>query len=124
MSEALIIDDNRTTADALSQMLKVLGFKARVAYGSGAAMDILAAGFTPKFICLDINMPGLNGIDLCRRMKADEELSRTRIVMLTGGAKPSDWQLALDAGADFYLTKPFRPGELLQVVEQMMRPTV
>ena len=57
MAEALIIDDNRTTADALCQMLKVLGFKARPAYGSGAAMALLGTGFTPHFVCLDINMP-------------------------------------------------------------------
>lgn len=58
MTEALIIDDNRTTADALGQMLNVLGFKACVAYGSGTSMKLLAGGFTPNLMCLDINMPG------------------------------------------------------------------
>ena len=64
MTEALIIDDNRTTADALGQMLNVLGFKTRIAYGSGAAMTMLAGGLTPKFVCLDINMPGENGTEI------------------------------------------------------------
>jgi CheY-like chemotaxis protein len=76
----------------------------------------------PNVALLDINMPGMNGIDLCRRMKADDELRAIRVVMLTGAARPSAWQEALAAGADSYLGKPFRPGELLQVVEQMMRP--
>ena len=61
MSEALVIDDNRTTADALRQMLAFLGFKARVAYGSGAGMTVLGSGFIPGLVCLDINMPGLDG---------------------------------------------------------------
>ena len=60
MMEGLVIDDNRQTADALVQMLEVLGLKARTAYGSSAAMDVLGTGYTPQFICLDINMPGVD----------------------------------------------------------------
>ena len=56
MTEGLIIDDNRQTADALQQMLGLLDLPARVAYGSSAAMSVLAS-IVPQFICLDINMP-------------------------------------------------------------------
>ena len=54
MQEALIIDDNRTTADALGQMLNALGIQARVAYGSSAAMKTLPGGFTPSLMRIDV----------------------------------------------------------------------
>ena len=74
MSEGLIIDDNRQTADALHQMIGVLGFQSRVAYGSSAAMAILGTGFTPKFICLDINMPAVDGMEILAYLRREPRL--------------------------------------------------
>ena len=61
--DGLIIDDNRQTADALQQMLEILDLPARVAYGSSPAMSVLGS-FVPRFICLDINMPGVDGTEV------------------------------------------------------------
>jgi CheY-like chemotaxis protein len=88
MAEALIIDDNRTTADALGQMLNVLGFKARLAYGSGAAMSILGSGLTPKFICLDINMPGLNGVEILAYLRREPRLMPVPVIVITSDDQP------------------------------------
>ena len=63
MSTALVIDDNRQTADALHQMLVVLGVEARVAYGSSPAITLLRTT-TPNLILLDINMPGVDGLEI------------------------------------------------------------
>ena len=67
MTDALIIDDNRSTADALHQMLIVLEVPARVAYGASPAMSLLG-GFTPRLILLDVNMPGVDGLEIPRHL--------------------------------------------------------
>ena len=106
MTEALIIDDNRTTADALGQMLNVLGFKARVAYGSGAAMTMLAGGFTPKFICLDINMPGVNGIEILAYLRREPHLIPIPVFVITSDDQPETRRKVMRLGANGMIIKP------------------
>jgi PleD family two-component response regulator len=106
MTEALIIDDNRTTADALGQMLNVLGFKTRVAYGSGAAMKILAGGFTPKFICLDINMPGVNGIEILAYLRREPRLIPVPVFVITSDDQPETRRKVMKLGANVMIIKP------------------
>ena len=106
MAEALIIDDNRTTADALGQMLNVLGFKARVAYGSGAAMSILASGFTPKFICLDINMPGVDGTEILAYLRREPHLIPVPVFVITSDDQPETRRKVMKLGANVLIIKP------------------
>lgn len=106
MTEALIIDDNRTTADALGQMLNVLGFKARIAYGSGAAMSLLASGFTPRFICLDINMPGIGGIEILAYLRREPRLIPVPVFVITSDDQPETRRKALKLGANMLILKP------------------
>ena len=106
MTEALIIDDNRTTADALGQMLNVLGFKARVAYGSGAAMTILSGGFTPKFICLDINMPGVDGTEILAYLCREPRLIPVPVFVITSDDQPETRRKVMKLGANVMIIKP------------------
>jgi two-component system, chemotaxis family, chemotaxis protein CheY len=106
MTEALIIDDNRSTADALSQMLAVLGFKTRVAYGSNAAMSILATGFTPQFICLDINMPGLNGTEVLAYLRREPHLIPVPVFVITSDDQPETRRKVIRLGANAMIIKP------------------
>lgn len=106
MAEALIIDDNRTTADALGQMLKVLGFKTRMAYGSSAAMSILGGGFTPKFICLDINMPGVDGIEILAYLRREPNLIPVPVFVITSDDQPETRKKVMKLGANVMLIKP------------------
>lgn len=106
MTEALIIDDNRTTADALGQMLNVLGFKARVAYGSGAAVKLLAGGFTPDFICLDINMPGVNGLELLAYLRREPRLIPVPVFVITSDDQPETRRKVMRLGANIMIIKP------------------
>jgi CheY-like chemotaxis protein len=106
MTEALIIDDNRTTADALGQMLNVLGFKTRVAYGSGAAMTMLAGGFTPTFICLDINMPGVNGIEILAYLRREPRLIPVPVFVITSDDQPETRRKVRKLGANGMIIKP------------------
>ena len=106
MSEALIIDDNRTTADALGQMLNVLGFKARVAYGSSAAITILRSGFTPKFVCLDLNMPGLDGTEILRFLRREPHLIPVPVFVITSDDQPETRKKVMKLGANLMIIKP------------------
>ncbi len=106
MTEALIIDDNRTTADALGQMLNVLGFKTRMAYGSSAAMSILGSGFTPKFICLDINMPGVDGIEILAYLRREPHLIPVPVFVITSDDQPETRMKVMKLGANVMIVKP------------------
>src|SRR5215212_10196925 len=106
MAEALIIDDNRTTADALGQMMNVLGFKVRIAYGSGAGMSILASGFTPKFICLDINMPGVDGIEILAYLRREPRLIPVPVFVITSDDQPETRRKVMKLGANGMIIKP------------------
>ena len=106
MDEGLIIDDNRQTADALNQMLGVLGFKARVAYGSSSAMEILGTGFTPKFICLDINMPGVDGTEILSYLKREPRLAPVPVFVITSDDQPETRTKVMKLGATVMLIKP------------------
>jgi PleD family two-component response regulator len=106
VTEALIIDDNRTTADALCQMLNVLGFKARVAYGSGAAMTMLAGGITPKLICLDINMPGLDGTEILAYLRREPRLIPVPVFVITSDDQPETRRKVMKLGANVMIIKP------------------
>jgi CheY-like chemotaxis protein len=74
----------------------------------------------PTLAILDVTMPGRSGIELARAIKSDPELRDIKVVLLTAKAQPQDVKAGLDAGADLYLTKPFSPLELLNVVEQAL----
>ena len=106
MDEGLIIDDNRQTADALNQMLQVLGFKARVAYGSSSAMEMLGSGFTPKFICLDINMPGVDGTEILTYLRREPRLMRLPVFVITSDDQPETRTKVMKLGATTVLIKP------------------
>jgi len=106
MTEGLIIDDNRTTADALGQMLAVLGFKVRLAYGSNAAMSILSTGFIPKFICLDINMPGVNGTEILAYLRREPRLMSVPVFVITSDDQPETRRKVMKLGANEMIIKP------------------
>jgi CheY-like chemotaxis protein len=74
----------------------------------------------PSLVLLDVQMPGLSGLDVLRLIKADPGLVGTRVILLTSKAQESDVEAGLIAGADFYLTKPFSPLDLLTRVEEAL----
>ncbi|MEW6285565.1 MAG: response regulator [Chloroflexota bacterium] len=106
MTEGLIIDDNRQTADALKQMLDVLGFKVRVAYGSTQAMETLGRGFLPRFICLDINMPGADGIEVLAFLKREPPLQKVPVIVITSDDQPETRNKVMKLGAATMIIKP------------------
>ena len=117
MTEALIIDDNRTTANALGQMLNVLGFKARVAYGSSAAMSILAGGLIPGLICLDINMPGVDGIEILAYLRREPRFVPVPVFVITSDDQPETRRKVMRLGANVMIIKP----ATIDILEEALR---
>lgn len=105
MNEGLIIDDNRQTADALQQMLGLLDLPAKVAYGSSAAMSMLA-GSVPTFICLDINMPGVDGTEVLAYIRREPRLMKVPVIIITSDDQPETRQHVMRGGAQALVIKP------------------
>jgi len=105
MTDALIIDDNRQTADALKQMLDVLGVPARTAYGSTPAISVLGA-FTPSLILLDINMPGVDGTEVLAYLRREPRLVPVPVIVITSDDQPETRQRVMKGGANAMLIKP------------------
>lgn len=105
MSEALIIDDNRSTADALLQMLTLLGVPARVAYGSSAGMSVLGS-FTPSLILLDITMPGVDGLEVLGFLRREPRLATVPVLVITLDDQPETRERAFTRGANAMIIKP------------------
>jgi putative two-component system response regulator len=105
MADALIIDDNRETADALQQMLEVLGIPARVAYGASPAISALSS-FTPRLVLLDINMPGVDGTEILAFLRREPRLMSVPVIVITSDDQPETKQRALQGGAVAVIIKP------------------
>jgi len=103
--EGLVIDDNRNTADALVQMLGILDLEARAAYGSSPAISLLGS-FVPNFICLDINMPGVDGTEVLAFLKREPRLMKIPVIVITSDDQPETRQSVMKRGAQAMLIKP------------------
>jgi CheY-like chemotaxis protein len=86
----------------------------------GAQAWMLAKELKPSLVLLDVQMPGQSGLEVLRSIKADPDLKATRVILLTSKAQERDIEVGLIAGADFYLTKPFSPLDLLTRVEEAL----
>jgi len=86
----------------------------------GATALALADRLEPELIFLDVNLPDLSGIEVCRRLRRQPQLAGSSIVMLTAAAQQEDISRGLAAGATQYLTKPFSPVRLLSLVEELL----
>ncbi|MEJ5224536.1 MAG: response regulator [Anaerolineales bacterium] len=105
MKKILVIDDTRQTADALVNILKVLGFDARAAYGASAGMAILNAN-VPDAIFVDINMPGVTGFDILMYISRDPRLENVPVIVITSDDQPETRTRALSLGAKDVIIKP------------------
>ena len=110
----LIVDDNADAADTLEMVLRSLGYETRVAHDGAAALE-LAPAFRPHFVLLDIGMPGLDGYEVARRLRAIEGPAM-RIIAITGWGQEADRQRSREAGFDVHLVKPVEPAELVKVL--------
>jgi DNA-binding response OmpR family regulator len=113
----LVVEDEASIASFVAMYLKRAGFTVRVA-GTGEDALEAAAAEAPSLIVLDLMLPDLDGIDVCRRVR---QRSDVPILMLTARDDDIDKIIGLEVGADDYLTKPFNPGELVARVKSILR---
>jgi DNA-binding response OmpR family regulator len=113
----LIVEDESSIASFVAMYLKRAGFAVRIA-GTGEGAIEQAAAEAPSLIVLDLMLPDLDGIDVCRRVR---QRSDVPILMLTARDDDIDKIIGLEVGADDYLTKPFNPGELVARVKSILR---
>ncbi len=105
MKEALVIDDNRKTADALVEMVSLLGVIARSAYGSSPAMALLGE-HTPSLILLDVNMPGVDGLEILAYIRREPRLMNVPVIVVTSDDQPETKKRVMNGGAVAMIIKP------------------
>ena len=115
VKKVLVIDDETDLLEMLEFRLRAACFGVETAE-SGEAGLAMAADFKPDVILLDVAMPGLDGYEVCRRLRADPETADISVVMLTALCVPGTLELGLAAGADAVLFKPYKGQELLEVI--------
>jgi adenylate cyclase len=116
----LIVDDNETNRDILATRLATQGYDLCQAADGEEALAV-AKTRVPDLILLDVMMPKLNGIEVCRRLKNDGALPFISIILVTAKADTKDIVVGLDAGADEYLTKPVDQAALMARVRSVLR---
>lgn len=123
MKKLLIVDDEDGVR-ALVRMTLDNGLYEIIEASEGLEALDLAREYHPDLVLLDVMLPDVSGMDVCRKIKDDPELSSTTVVMLTARAQTSDVGDAEEAGADGYFTKPFSPIALTRKVESILGPIV
>ena len=113
----LIVEDDMDIADALRRSLRNEGYEVKTSADGIEALDV-AAGFVPDLVVLDLGLPGMDGVEVCRRLRSDGDVP---ILMLTARAETEDRVAGLDSGADDYLVKPFERQELLARIRALLR---
>src|SRR5262249_2786896 len=116
----LVVDDMLANLHVLELRLKAQGYEVLTAIDGEAALDVARKG-QPDLILLDVMMPKLDGLEVCRRRRADPAFPFTPIIMVTAKADPNDVVAGLEAGGDEYLTKPVDQVALVARVKSMLR---
>jgi CheY-like chemotaxis protein len=112
----LIVDDNADGANSLGHLLAFLGHETEMAYDGQAAL-VRAEAFAADVVLLDLGMPGLDGFEICRRLRASDSPRRPRIVAMTGWGREEDRARTAAAGFDAHLVKPVDLAPLARLLE-------
>jgi len=112
----LAVDDNRDAADSLGWLLRTLGAEAQVAYDGPTALQLIC-DWHPELVLLDVSMPGMDGLEVAKRVRSDPTLADVMLVALTGGGLEDDRRRSQEAGFDRHLVKPVDLGNLGEVLQ-------
>jgi len=122
MKRILIIEDDRDIVELVRYNLEQEGFQvAAVSDGSSGLAQIRKS--PPELVVLDLMLPKLSGLEICKAVRRDQSLNRLPILMLTARGDESDRVVGLELGADDYVTKPFSPRELVARIKALLRRT-
>jgi len=116
----LIVEDEKDIAKMIDYNLKKEGFRTLLAHDGEDALD-MAAREIPDLVLLDLMLPGVDGLEVCKELKKERKTSGIPVIMLTAKSRESDKIVGLELGADDYVTKPFSPRELIARIKAVMR---
>ncbi|BEL08796.1 hypothetical protein Q0Z83_069870 [Actinoplanes sichuanensis] len=119
MTTVLVADDDADIRDLVAFKLEQAGLEV-LAVGDGQAAVDTARARLPALAVLDVSMPGLSGIDVCRMLRSDPSTAGMLIIMLTARVQEQDVEGGFSAGADDYVTKPFSPRELVSRIQALL----
>lgn len=101
----LVVDDNRDSADSLARLLELMGHQTAIAYDGPSAVET-AEEYRPDAALLDVGLPGIDGYEVCRRIRAQEWGKDIMLIAATGWGQPEDRRRSREAGFDHHLVKP------------------
>jgi CheY-like chemotaxis protein len=117
----LVVDDDRVIQQLLEVNLELEGYEVVATASDGREALEKIAELTPDLVILDVMMPKMDGIEVCRHLKRDPKTADIPVVLLSARAQDLDVREGLEVGANAYLTKPFDPIELLDVVGRLLK---
>ena len=123
-ADVVIVDDDEVLAELLVHTLAIRGYRTRWLEDGHMAVEHLCGAepiLTGRVILLDVDMPGLNGLDVLRRLAGDGLLNHTRVIMLTARAAENETVMALELGAFDHVAKPFSPPVLMQRIQRALQ---
>lgn len=126
LGRVMVVDDSPTIRELIALNLGLEGYDVVTAEDGQRCLELLTAvgegaAPAPQLLCLDVVMPGLDGVELTAKLKATPSLAHIPILIVSASAQRRDFELAQGAGADGYLTKPFDPDELLAEVRRLIQ---
>jgi two-component system, OmpR family, response regulator ResD len=116
----LVVDDEPTITEVVSRYLQRAGYETRVA-GDGPEALAIAGAERPDLVVLDLMLPGMDGLEVMRRLRDPADSRRVSVILLTAKGEASDRVVGLRLGADDYVVKPFSPAELVARVDAVLR---
>jgi DNA-binding response OmpR family regulator len=117
--KVLVVDDDPNVFELVQLYVASNDVEVMQALDAYAGLD-LALRERPDVIVLDVMMPGMDGLEMCRALRDIPEVADTPVIILSAKVKPEDIEAGYQSGADDYVTKPFEPEDLARVVEDMM----
>lgn len=123
MSTILVVDDSPMLREMISGLLDKSGLTITVAKDGQEAKEKISAN-PPDLVVLDVVMPNMNGYELCRWVKSNPETQNVLVILCSSKSEEFDRYWGIKQGADAYVIKPFRPGELLGTVKQLLSSKV
>ncbi len=117
--EVLVVEDEANIALSLEFLMEQAGYRVRTAADGASAMDAIEAS-CPDLVLLDVNMPKMNGYEVCERIRENPDWSGVRIIMLTAKGRDVEREKGLALGADDYITKPFATTDVVSKVRELL----
>jgi len=117
----LVVDDEKDIVDLICHNLAKEGFEVLAAFDGGNAIEIARSAVVPDLVILDLMLPVIGGLDVCRILRRDPDTAAIPIIMLTAKSEDLDKIIGLEMGADDYITKPFNVRELAARIRAVLR---